>query len=72
MTRAGRCGCPAVALLSIVLVAACGDALGAAHCETNGSGNRQALESLNTLLGKNRDNTAAYLARARTGRHQVG
>jgi tetratricopeptide (TPR) repeat protein len=65
MTRADRFGCVAVALLSVMLVAACGDSFGAAHCEANGSGNQQALQSLNALLGKNPSNTAAYLARAR-------
>lgn len=65
MTRVGGYGCAAVVLLSVVLVAAGGDSFGAAHCEANGSGNQQALQSLNALLGKNRDNTALYLARAR-------
>lgn len=65
MTHTGRYGCAAIALLTLVLVAACGDSLGAAHCEANSNGNQQALQSLNTLLGKDRGNTAAYLERAR-------
>jgi len=65
MTRIGRYGCTAVVLLSLVLVAAGGDALGAAQCDAGGSGNQQALQSLNAALAKNRDNTALYLARAR-------
>ena len=65
MRRAGRAGCIAVALLSVVLVAACGDSLSVVQCETNAGVNQQALQSLNAILGKKGGPTAAYLARAR-------
>mgnify|MGYP001308136402 CR=1 FL=1 len=65
MTRAGRYGCAVVARLSIVRVAARADSLAAAQCETDGSGNQQALQSLNALLGKDHGNTTAYLVHAR-------
>lgn len=65
MTRVDRYGCTAVGLVSAVLVAACGDSFSVAHCEANGNGNQQALQSLNAQFGKNHGNTAAYLARAR-------
>lgn len=54
-----------VALVGAVFIAACGESFSAAHCEANAAGNQQALQSLNALLSKNRDNTSVLLARAR-------
>ncbi len=65
MMRAGRVGSDAVVLFSTWFVAACGNQLSSAQCEASGSGNQQALQSLNTVLSKNRDHSASYLARAR-------
>ena len=65
MGQAGRYVRTAVTLFSVVLVVACGDPSNDAYCEANGSGNQQALQFLNSVLERKRNNTGAYLARAR-------
>lgn len=65
MTNSGRVVSLIVALIGISLVVACSESFSAAHCEANAAGNQQALQSLNAVLSKNRDNTAALIARAR-------
>ena len=65
MTGVGRVVGLAVALITAAFMTACSESFSAAHCEANAAGNQQALQSLNALLGKNRDNTSVLLARAR-------
>ena len=65
MAGVGRVASLTVVLIGAAFIAACGESFSAAHCEANAAGNQQALQSLNALLGKNRGNTPALLARAR-------
>lgn len=65
MGRAGRYVRIAIPLFSVLLVVACGDPSDDAYCEADGSGNQQALQFLNKVLERKRNNTGAYLARAR-------
>lgn len=65
MSGAGRIASLVCALIGVSLVGGCGESFSATQCEANSAGNPQALQSLNTLLGKNHDNTAALLGRAR-------
>jgi tetratricopeptide (TPR) repeat protein len=65
MTGVGRVVGLAVALITAAFMTAARESFSAAHCEANAAGNQQALQSLNALLGKNRDNTSVLLARAR-------
>lgn len=65
MGRAGRYACTAVTLLSVFLVVACGDPSSDAYCEAHARDNQQSLEFLNQVLQRKRNNTGAYLARAR-------
>jgi tetratricopeptide (TPR) repeat protein len=51
--------------LSFVLLAACGDSIGAAQCEANNNGNQQTLQALNALLGREPGNVVAQLGRTR-------
>ena len=63
MPRVSRVGCLTAVLVFAVHVTACGDSSNAAHCEPNASGNQQALQSLNAILTKDRENTDVLLAR---------
>ena len=65
MGPAGRCAGSIVALCSLLLAVACGDASVDAYCEANGKGNRETLELLTRLLDQKRNQTGLYLARAR-------
>ncbi|CUS38594.1 tetratricopeptide repeat protein [Candidatus Nitrospira nitrificans] len=65
MTSFGRVAGPAIVLIGVSFVAACGESFSAAHCEANAAGNPQALQSLNALISKNPESTPALLARAR-------
>ncbi|MCC2640508.1 MAG: protein of unknown function, contains repeat [Nitrospira sp.] len=65
MGQAGRYVRTAVTLFSVLMVVACGDPYNDVYCEANGSGNQQALQFLTNVLERKRNNTGAYLARAR-------
>lgn len=65
MGRAGRCAGSVVALCSLLLSVACGDASVEAYCEANGKGNQATLQLLTHVLEQKRNQTGLYLARAR-------
>jgi tetratricopeptide (TPR) repeat protein len=65
MGRAGRYVRTAVALFSVLLVIACGNPSSDAYCEANARDNQESLQFLNIVLERKRNNTGAYLARAR-------
>lgn len=62
-SRSIRTHCPA--LFSVLLVVACGDPSNDAYCEANARDHQQSFQFLNSVLERKRNNTGAYLARAR-------
>lgn len=65
MGQATRGAGKIIALVSALLVVACGDSFSDAYCEAGNSGNQQTVEHLTHVLERKRNQTGIYLARAR-------
>ena len=64
MGRAGRIARGIMVLVSVLLVAACGDSFNDAYCEANNHRNQQTVEHLTNVLEQKRNQPGLYLARA--------
>ena len=65
MGRAGRIARGIMVLVSVLLLASCGDSFNDAYCEANNHRNQQTVEHLTNVLEQKRNQPGLYLARAR-------